>query len=346
MTVLVTGATGLVGAQVCRELVGAGLDVVAMVRRRTPPDGTRPVEVRLDDVADLERAMAGSTTVFHCAAIYAYGRAHDEELEEVNVKGTRNVLEAAAGAGVHRVVVTSSSVTCGSSVQPVATDEAGFPRDEFAPAYFDSKVRQEQAALEAGEELGVEVVIACPTVVLGGPSSRLVPSNAILLRYLLDPTRSTYPGGCNIVSLGDVARGHVLLSERGTPGERYLLGGENLSWRLLHTFLAELAGVAGPYAEVSTSVAVLAAAASELAASVSSTEPLTTRDEALTIGRYYWYDDGRARALGYTSGSARQAIAQSLSWLFAGDDLPRWLRESLRPAPEVRSARRLVPRPV
>ena len=344
MSVLVTGATGLVGAQVCRELLADGQDVAAMVRRRTPPHGTRPVVAHLDVPADLERAMAGHDTVFHCAAIYAYGRAREEELEAVNVTGTRDVLRAAASAGVRRVVVTSSSVTCGSSGGRAARDEAHAPSEEFAPAYFGSKVRQEQTAFETGAELGVEVVVACPTVVLGGPATRLVPSNAILLRYLLDPTRSTYPGGCNVVALDDVARGHVLVAERGTPGERYLLGGENVSWRLLHTLLAELAGVPGPFAEVSTTMAVLAAAASELAASVTSTEPLTTRDEALTIGRYYWYDDRRARALGYTSGSARQAVAGSLSWLLAGDDLPRWVRESLRPAPEVRAARRLVPR--
>ena len=174
------------------------------------------------------------------------------------------MLRAAAAAGVRRVVVTSSSVTCGSSGGRAARDEAHAPNEEFAPAYFDSKVRQEQTAFETGAELGVEVVVACPTVVLGGPATRLVPSNAILLRYLLDPTRSTYPGGCNVVALDDVARGHVLVAERGTPGERYLLGGENVSWRLLHTLLAELAGVPGPFAEVSTTMAVLAAAASEL----------------------------------------------------------------------------------
>ena len=346
MSVLVTGATGLVGAQVCRELLADGQDVAAMVRRGTPPDGTHPVEAHLDVPADIARAMTGHDTVFHCAAIYAYGRAHDEELESVNVEGTRNVMRAAADAGVRRVVVTSSSVTCGSSGGRVARDERHAPNDDLAPAYFASKVRQEQAAFETGADLGLEVVVACPTVVLGGPAARLVPSNAIVLRYLLDPTRSTFPGGCNVVALDDVARGHLLLAERGTPGQRYLLGGENVSWRLLHTLVAELAGVPGPFSEVSTTIAVLAAAASELAASVTSTEPLTTRDEALTIGRYYWYDDRRARALGHTSGSARRAVAASLSWLLAGDDLPRWVREALRPAPEVRSARRLVPRPV
>ena len=83
--------------------------------------------------------------------------------------------------------------------------------------------------------LGLEVVLALPTVVLGGPFTRLAPSNAIVLRYLLDPTRSTFPGGCNVVDARDVGAGHLRLLEHGVAGERYLLGGEDLSWRMLHT---------------------------------------------------------------------------------------------------------------
>jgi len=346
VSVFVTGATGLIGTQVCKELADSGHEVIAMVRDGHHPAGTRPQYARLDAPGSLVKAMSGSTTVIHCAAVYAYDGARQEEVEQVNVAGTGNVVRAAAEAGVRRVVVTSSSVTAGSSAGPVVQDESGRLGDEYVPAYFASKVRQEQVAFEAGEEHGVEVVVACPTVVLGGPSRRLVPSNAILLRYLLDPTRSTYPGGCNLVSVGDVARGHVLLAERGIPGERYILGGENVSWRLLHATVADLAGVPGPYAEVPSAVALAASAASEFVASVTGSEPLATRDEALTIGRYFWYAHDKAGALGYAPGPARRAIAEALVWLLAGDHIPRWVREGLKPTAEVRSARRLVPRPL
>jgi dihydroflavonol-4-reductase len=347
VSVLVTGATGLLGAQVCNVLMEAGHDVVAMVRNhQREPAGIRPRIAWLDVPGSLVRAMEGSTLVIHCAAVYAYGGSRQQEVERVNVDGTRNVVRAAAEAGVRRVVVTSSSVTSGSSSGPHVRDESGSIGDEFVPAYFASKVRQEQVAFETGAEHGVEVVVACPTVVLGGPSRRLVPSNAILLRYLLDPTRSTYPGGCNVVSVGDIARGHALLAERGLPGERYILGGENLSWRLLHATVADLAGVPGPYAEVPSSVALMVAAASEIVASVSSTEPLSTRDEALTIGRFHWFTHDKAHALGYSPGPARRAVAEGLAWLLAGDHVPRWVREGLRPAADVRAARRLVPRAV
>ena len=102
---------------------------------------------------------------------------------------------------------------------------------------------------------------------MGGPSSRLVPSNAIVLRYLLDFFRSTFPGGCNVVSLDDVALAHVLLAENGAPGERYLIGSENLSWRTLHSLIADLAGVAGPRIEVPTAAAYITSAAAEAWAS-------------------------------------------------------------------------------
>jgi len=344
--VLVTGATGLVGSRVRQVLTESGHEAVAMVRGRHGPAGATTVRAWLDVHRSLVQAMEGCETVIHCAAVYAYGKAREEEVEQVNVEGTRSVVSAAAEAGVRRVVVTSSSVTCGSGAVPAARDETGRIGDEFVPAYFLSKERQESVAFATGAERGVEVVVACPTVVLGGPSARLVPSNAIVLRYLLDATRSTYPGGCNIVGLGDVARGHVLLAERGVPGERYILGGENLSWRLLHATVADLAGVGGPYAEVPSSVALLLSGVAEGLARLTAAEPLSTRDEARTIGRYHWYSSDRASALGYAPGPARRAVAESLAWLLAGDHIPRWVREGLRPADEVRAARRLVPRAV
>jgi dihydroflavonol-4-reductase len=206
-------------------------------------------------------------------------------------------------------------------------------------------VRQEQVALQAaGDDL--DVIIACPTVVMGGPSSRLVPSNAIILRYLLDFFRSTFPGGCNVVSLDDVALAHVILAENGAPGERYLIGSENLSWRTLHSLIADLAGVAGPRIEVPTAAAYITSAAAEAWARFAETEPLSTREEALTIGRFYWYSHDKIARLGYTPKPARAAVANALAWLLSSTQLPRWVRETLRPLPEVRSSRALIPRPL
>ncbi|HSV66933.1 MAG TPA: NAD-dependent epimerase/dehydratase family protein [Mycobacteriales bacterium] len=350
MRVLVTGATGLLGQHVVRAALDAGHEVRAVVRRRgTPLDAlpsVRQCAAPITDVARLAAAMENVEVVVHCAAVYAYGADRAAEVEQVNVVGTQRVVGAAAAAGVRRVVVTSSSVTCGSSVEPVPQDETGRLGDEVVPRYFTSKVRQEQAALAAGESGGVEVVLAAPTVVLGGPADRLVPSNAIVLRYLLDPVRGTYPGGCNVVGVRDAAAGHLLLLEHGAAGERYLLGGENVSWCSLHATISDLVGVPGPLALVPMPVAYAASAAAEAWARLTARDPLSTREEALTIGRWHWYSSAKAAALGYVARPARAAVAESLAWLLVGPHLPRWVREGLRVSPEVRAARPLVPRPL
>lgn len=348
MKALVTGAAGLVGSHVCRALVERGDEVRAGVHNRASEQlealAVNPVRIDIRDESTLIAAMTGVDVVIHCAAIYSYARG--AELEQVNVAGTRRVVAAAARAGVARVVVTSSAVTCGSTSDPVSLDESGALRSEYAPAYFASKVRQESAALAAAHEHDIDVVIACPTVVLGGRATRLVPSNAIILRYLLDPWRRTFPGGCNLVSAADAAAGHVVLAGGGQPGQRYLLGGENLSWRTIHSIIGDLTGIGGPYAEISTTAAYLASIAAEGWARLTGTESVSSRDEALTVGRYYWYSHCRAAELGYVPGPARAAIAEALAWLLASSLVPRWVREGLRLTAEVREARPLVPRPL
>jgi dihydroflavonol-4-reductase len=353
--VAVTGATGLVGGQVVGSALAAGHEVVAVTR--PDPDRPRPrvrvgadtvatATAALTDAAALRSALRGCDALVHCAAVYAFGATRAAEVDRVNTEGTRTVLEAAAAAGVARAVVTTSSVTRGSSLLPRARSERDVLGAEPAPAYYASKVAQEEVALETGRRLGLEVVLALPTVVLGGPFTRLAPSNAIVLRYLLDPTRSTFPGGCNVVDARDVGAGHVLLLEHGEAGERYLLGGEDLSWRMLHTLVSDLAGLPGPFAELDAGSAWAVSAVAEWWAGLRDETPLTTREEATTVGRFYWYSSARAQALGYAARPARSAVAAALAWLAVGSELPRWAREGLRLHPEVRAARELVAAPL
>ncbi|WP_167390803.1 MULTISPECIES: NAD-dependent epimerase/dehydratase family protein [Streptomyces] len=344
-----TGATGLVGAQVVRSLLGAGHEVRAVVRRSSDTRQLRALDVPVVDAdlrvpATLRPAFEGCETVFHCAAVFAYWDVTREDLARANVEGTREVLRAATAAGVRRVVVTSSSVTCGSSHGPASRDESGMPGEEYLPDYFLTKLEQERTALALGAELGLQVVAVCPTIVVGGPDWRLVPSNALLTRYLADPLRTTYPGGCNIVSVRDVADGHVLLAEHGTAGERYLLGGENWAWRTIHQTVSELCGTHGPWATASHTGAYVAATLAEIRAVLSARTPSTTRAEARTMGRYYWYEHAKAAALGYTPRPARQALAEALGWLITSLHVPDRIRSGLRPHPEVMGTRALVPR--
>jgi dihydroflavonol-4-reductase len=114
----------------------------------------------------------------------------------------------------------------------------------------------------------------------------------------------------------------------------------------LHSLIADLAGVAGPRIEVPTAAAYITSAAAEAWARFAETAPLSTREEALTIGRYYWYSHDKIARLGYAPKPARAAVANALAWLLSGTQLPRWIRETLRPLPEVRTSRTLIPRPL
>jgi dihydroflavonol-4-reductase len=345
--VAVTGASGLVGAHVLTALVDRGHSVRSLTHRATP-DSDSEADTAVIDVThpeSLRAALDGIDAVVHCAAPYSYDL-EPAQLQSSAVDGTRNVLTAAAAVGARRVVITSSSVTCGSASTAKAVDESHEPRGEYEPAYFRAKWDQEQVALELGPSLGIEVVVACPTVVLGGPDRRLVPSNAIVARYLRDVTRTTYPGGCNVVAATDVGTGHVLLLENGVPGRRYLLGGENLTWPELHALVSELTGLPGPYSQAPASIVSALAIAAAQWGRLTDRPPFVTEQEAATIGRFYWYCSDLARSLGYRPASARTAVAQSLASLLASEHLPGWVRGTLRVAPEVYEARPLRPRPL
>lgn len=320
MKALVTGGTGVVGANLIRALLGRGWDVRALVRRGPAPRALLglPIETVVGDVLDpasLARAAVGIEIVFHAAARFAYGGVEAAELDRVAVDGTRHMIEAAAKAGAKRIVVTSSSVIFGSSATPEArTEKATLTRDD-ASTYAMSKVRQTAAAFATARELGIELVAACPTLTIGGWDYRLAESNAALVKYLNDPFRATFAGGCNMVSAADVAKAHILLAELGTPGECYLVGGENADWREVHAEISTLCGTYGPLASASHVAAYLTAAWSEVLSRGTGIAPRLTRDEVRMMGRWYWYDDSRIRALGHRPAPLRDALRDALAWL-------------------------------
>jgi dihydroflavonol-4-reductase len=197
------------------------------------------------------------------------------------------------------------------------------------------KVRQEREALKLADELGIDLVAVCPAITVGGPDYRLLPSNAIIVNYLNDPFSFTFPGGCNVVHVEDVARGHVLVAEKGERGERYLLGSENMPWADIHQTIADLCGTRGPTLTATLTGAYLAASAMELAARWTKKPPASTRSEAKALGRYYWYRIDRAEALGYRPRSSRQALAQAIAWLIDSPHVSHATRARLHPSTEV-----------
>jgi dihydroflavonol-4-reductase len=342
MKALVTGATGLIGAHITRALVDAGHEVRCLARhssRRGLLD-CLPVTWVVADLShadqDLDIACAECDVVFHTAAHFSYGGVGSTELHNTAVAGTEALLRACARQAVRRVVVTSSSVVFGYSDDPASISEtAPMASGDGEPPYVAAKIAQHRRALKLGEVLKLDVRFACPTMTIGPTSARLGPSNGMIVAYLADPIGSTFPGGCNIVSARDIATGHLLIAERGTAGESYLLGADNLTWRQIHGMIAELAGVAPPRMELNHASAFLAATAEEIRASIAGRPALSTREQATMVGRHYWYSHTKAAALGYLPGSARNALIETISWLAASPHVTREVRTCMHLSAEI-----------
>jgi dihydroflavonol-4-reductase len=348
MKVLVTGATGLLGVHLVRALLTAGYEVRALVRpssSRQNLDGL-PVEFAVGDVLvcddNLRSACAGCKLVFHAAAYFAYAGRSPAELSATAVEGTKNILSACAGQTVDRVIITSSSIVFGYATA------ADIVMDEHAPVamqanespYVTAKTEQHLAALALSKSLGVEVVLACPTIILGPANTPLGPSNGILVSYLSDPTRSTFAGGCNLVGAEDVSNAHLMLAERGQAGESYLLGGSNITWHDIHSEISTLAGLSGPHLELGHTLAYLAASLDELRSAFIKRPPLSTRIQAAMIGRYYWYSDEKARALGYAPKPAKTVLLETMSWIVTSPHISRETRATLKLSPDIFRFRR------
>ncbi len=349
MKALVTGGSGVVGANLVRELLDAGWTVRTLVRPGPPRRALLglpldQVEGDVLDPASLAGAVDGMDVVFHAAARFTYD-ADPVTLNRLAVEGTRNAIRAAAGAGVGRVVLTSSSVVFGSSPRPIPRDEDAPFTPEDGSAYAVSKVAQMRAARAAATAAGVDLVAVCPTVTVGAFDYRLSTSNAAIVTYLNDPFRTTFEGGCNVVSARDVARGHRLVAERGATGGAYLLGGENAHWREVHETVSAVCGTTGPLVTATHTGAYLTAVWCEMASWLTGVGPALTRDQVRMMGRWYWYDDARARALGYRPRSVREALEEAVGWLLRADHvrpevkaLLRFREGSAPPPPAIRGS--------
>ena len=161
----------------------------------------------------------------------------------------------------------------------------------------------------------------------------------MITNYLQDPLKATWIGGCNIVSVEDVAEGHLLAAEKGEPGTRYLVGSENLNWADVHRMLSGLTGLPGPLMTANHTSSYLAATWYEMVSHFTGEAPLTSRNQAKMVGKYYWYDCNRIHQLGYQPRSALQALAEAVSWLVTSEHISSDLRAQMKLAPEVYAAR-------
>jgi dihydroflavonol-4-reductase len=320
MTTLVTGATGFVGSHVARELVAAGEPVRALARpnsRRQALDGVAVewVEGDLRDEASLARALQGVRSVYHVAADYRLWAKRPQEIYENNVTGTKNLLAGALRARVEKFVYTSTVATIavprGASL-PDETNRASV--DEMVGNYKKSKLIAEQEALRAAHE-GLPVIIVNPTTPVGPGDWKPTPTGRIILDFLRGRMPAYVDTGLNFVAVEDVARGHVLAAERGKMGERYLLGGNNMTLKELLDALAKITGLPAPTRQIPHAVALVAAYADAAFSRLMGREPRIPV-EGVRIARHKMFvNDAKAREeLGYESTPVEAALERAVRW--------------------------------
>ena len=316
--VLVTGASGFVGAHVARRLAEAGAEVRGL-SRSVPPEEARVADHVAADLLDadaLARAVEDCEAVVHVAALYAYGRGDAERMEAVNVEGTRTVLAAAARGPRRRVVVTSSSATCGPVAGRPATEDDAPPAWELRVPYKRTKLAAERVALERARQ-GADVVVVNPTTVVGRGDRRPTPSGK-MVRDVATGAISGYMrgGGINVVAAADVAAGHALALERGRAGQRYILGGEDLSLREAFALIARRAGRRPPWIPVPYAAALGAAHLAALAGRATGRAPrLLVLDEVRLARLPLFFSSEKARReLGYAPRPAAAALEEATDW--------------------------------
>jgi dihydroflavonol-4-reductase len=327
MKVCVTGATGFIGSQVAAKLVAAGYEVRVTVRDRRrlrALEGVEvePVQANVLDRRALRRAFAGCEIVLHTAGLVA--SRPESDVWRVNAIAPRLAIEAAARAGVRRVVVTSSVGALGPARGGRAANEHNaWPESGTGLIYTDAKHEGELAALEAGDRLGLEVVAVNPAYVLGPALNRRIAgetSTRIVANYLRGRLPAVVDSYTNIVDVEDVAAGHVLAARKGSAGERYILGGDNLRWSEVIERVAKLSGIEHPLLVLPPGVATAATALQRVGADFGALEGMRL------MAPEWRYSSAKARReLGYSPRSANETLRRTVEWyleLIEDDRLP------------------------
>jgi dihydroflavonol-4-reductase len=334
---LVTGAAGFLGSHLTRQLVARGADVRVLLR---PSSSNRaiadlPLEYMTGDLRDsasLDRALSGVRRVFHVAADYRLWSKRSQDIYDSNVGGTKNVLEAARRASVEQFVYTSTVAT-------IAVDRAEHPNEftdakleEMVGHYKRSKWLAEKEVLAAAKQ-GFPAIVAMPTTPVGPWDWKPTPTGKIILDFLNGKMPGYVETGLNFVGVEECAAGHILVSEKGTVGERYLLGAENLTLKGVLDILAEITGLPAPSLKIPHRLALGVAYAESAFSRLIGREPQIPV-EGVKIARHMMFVDcSRAkRELGFQPGAVSEAFDRAVRWYEAnGYITPRRAKRIVRP---------------
>ena len=316
-SVLVTGASGFLGWHVARILLRKGFRVRALVRstsKLTELEEAERVIGDLRDAGSLERAVAGCELVFHVAADYRLWAKDESEMYRSNVDGTRNILAAARKAGVERIVYTSTVGCIGMPDGKLGDESTPVSINDMPGAYKRSKWLAEEVALDESRK-GLPVVIVNPTAPVGDHDVKPTPTGKMVVDFLTRKMPAFIDTGLNIIDAAETAEGHWLACERGKVGERYILGGENLTLEQIFGKLAKLSGVSAPTVQIPYALAYVAGAVSTAWAKVTGVEPRAPLDAVRMSRHKMWVATEKAsKELGFTASPAEVGLAKAVEW--------------------------------
>jgi dihydroflavonol-4-reductase len=317
---LVTGGNGFVGSHVVRALIARGDRVRVLARENADLSALAGLTVEivrgdLRNFDSVQRAVNGCDEVYHVAADYRLWLTDPAPMYAANVDGTRHILRAAAAAGVSRIVHTSTVGALGIPHGGVGREDTPSSLAAMTGHYKRSKYMAQQAALEAARA-GAPVVIVNPSTPIGALDFKPTPTGRIIVDFLNRRMPAYVDTGLNIVDVEDVARGHLLAAERGRIGEKYILGGENLTLREFLGRLAAISGLPAPRVRIPYAVALgYALGAEAFARTVSRRAPRASLTEVRMARKRMFFDSSKARAeLGYSARPIEAALVAAIEF--------------------------------
>lgn len=320
MITLVTGAAGFLGSHVARLLVARGERVRVLIRASSSTRLLEGLECErvvgdLRDAQSLAPAMAGVRTVYHVAADYRLWARHPREIYESNVLGTRNILEAARQGRVAKFLYTSTVATIAVPRRGALPDErTATSVEEMIGQYKRSKWLAEQEALQAAAA-GLPVVIVNPTTPVGPGDAKPTPTGRVIVDFLNGRMPAYVDTGLNFVPVEDAAAGHLLAAERGRVGERYILGGENLTLKDVLGILSNASGRPAPRVRLPHLIALAAGYADAAFSSLSGRAPQIPLEGVRMARHSMFVNSDKARVeLGFTPGAVAAALERAVRW--------------------------------
>jgi dihydroflavonol-4-reductase len=319
-TALVTGANGFLGAHVVRALVARGVRVRALIRVGSDRRALAEVDCEfvigdLRNLEAVERAVHGCDEVYHVAADYRLWVTDEASMYAANVDGTRNLLEASRRADVAKIVHTSTVGTLGIGPDGIGCEDTPVTLGEMIGPYKRSKFLAEQIARAAARD-GLPVVIVNPSTPIGALDYKPTPTGRIIVEFLNGRMPAYVETGLNLACVEDVAQGHLLAADRGRIGEKYILGGENLTLEGMLQRLAALSGLAAPRVRIPYAVAFgFALGAEALARTITHRAPRASLTEVRMARKKMFFDCSKARnELGYAPQPIDGGLARAIEF--------------------------------